>query len=89
MSIREDPSGSIKGFEQGRGTGYPSLPLCLIEEALFGAAIHNFLRLIRSQQSGRHQVFHFSPAWGTYESKRAVLYSVTLKNGCLYGHNFD
>ena len=22
-------------------------------------------------------------------SKRAVLYSVTLKNGCLYGHNFD
>ena len=89
MSIREDPSGSIKGFEQGRGTGYPSLPLCLIEESLFGAAIHNLLRLIRSQQSGRHQFFHFSPACGTYESKRAVLYSVTLKNGCLYGHNFD
>ena len=62
------PSGSIKGFEQGRGTGYPSLPLCLIEESLFGAAIHNLLRLIRSLQSGRHQFFHFSPAWGTYES---------------------
>ena len=62
------PSGSIKGFEQGRGTGCPSLPLCLIEESLFGAAIHNLLRLIRSLQSGRHQFFHFSPAWGTYES---------------------
>ena len=68
MSIREDPSGSIGGFEQGRGTGYPSLSLCLIEESLFGAAIHNLLRLIRSLQSGRHQFFHFSPAWGTYES---------------------
>ena len=68
VSIREDPSGSIRGFEKGRGTGYPSLPLCLIEESLFGAAIHNLLRLIRSLQSGRHQFFHFSPAWGTYES---------------------
>ena len=68
VSIREDPSGSIKGFEQGRGTGHPSLPLCLIEESLFGDAIHNLLHLISSLQSGRQQFFHFSPAWGTYES---------------------
>ena len=46
MSIREDPSGSIAGFERGRGTGYPFLPVCLIEESFFGAAIHNLLNLL-------------------------------------------
>ena len=46
MSIREDPSGSIAGFERGRGTGDPFLPLCLIEESFFGAAMHNLLHLL-------------------------------------------
>ena len=64
MSIREDPSGSIKGFEQGRGTGHPSLPLCLIEESLFGAVIHNLLRLIRSLQSWPSPVFSFQSGMG-------------------------
>ena len=38
MSIREDLSGSIAGFERGRGivmVCYTSLPLCLIGESFF------------------------------------------------------
>ena len=54
MSIREDSSGSIAGFERGRGTVmvcYTSLPLCLIGESFFDFAIHYPLHLLRSLMS--------------------------------------
>ena len=73
VSIREDPFGSIAGFERGRGTVivcYPSLLLWLIGESFFGAAIHNLLHLRCSLQSGRYLIFFsFQSGMGrTYDS---------------------
>ena len=48
VSIREDPSGSVAGFERGRGTDYPFLPLCLIGESFFDFAIHYHIHVLRS-----------------------------------------